>query len=282
MHDLPTALSTDDGLALHLRHWPHPAARATVLIVHGLGEHGRRHATLAAELNAAGYAACAPDLRGHGRSGGRRGDIARRDALLRDLARVIDALQAARPGPVLLLGHSLGGLIAARYLAGELDSPQPAWWREVEALVLSSPALDPGMSGAQRALVALMGRLAPHVAVSNGLDPDWISRDPAVVAAYRADPLVHDRVTAMLARFIAESGPEVLAVARRWRRPTLLMWGGADRCVEPGGSARFAAAAPQRVLTAQDWPALSHEIFNEPECAQVFARLREWLAQRAP
>jgi alpha-beta hydrolase superfamily lysophospholipase len=278
---METTLTSFDGLALHSREWPCPDARGTVLIVHGLGEHCGRYAHVAAQLNAWGWHVVAYDQRGHGRSEGARGRIAGDDALLRDLAQVVDGARSVHPGPFVLLGHSLGGLIAARFVAEGLQ-PQPApWHRSVDALVLSSPALDLGMGVAQKALLALLGPLAPNLAVGNGLKPAWISRDPAVVAAYSADPLVHDRVTPRLVRFIVDGGESVRAHALQWCLPTLLMWAGSDRCVAPRGSAAFAAVAPVAVLAAHEFKPLFHEIFNEPEKAEVFARLRAWLSARA-
>lgn len=273
-------LTTADGLDLHLRHWTCADPRGTALIVHGLGEHGGRYDHVAAALNEAGWDVFAHDHRGHGRSGGARGRIARDDALLEDLALVIDAVRAARPGRLLLLGHSMGGLIAARFVAEGLQTPPARWHREVDALVLSSPALAADMNPLQKLLLASLGRLAPDLAVGNGLKPAWVSRDAAVVQAYVADPLVHDRIAPRLARFILDGGELVRRFAPRWRVPTLLMWAGSDRCVAPRGSAEFAAAAPTGLVQSQVFAPLYHEIFNEPEQAQVFARLREWLLQR--
>jgi alpha-beta hydrolase superfamily lysophospholipase len=274
---LPDTLVTDDGLRLHLRSWPAPAPTCgSVLLVHGLGEHIGRYEHVAARLNGWGWQVAGYDHRGHGRSEGARGRLHAADDLLRDLARVIDAVRAARPGPLLLLGHSMGGLVAARFVAGMADGREP-WSRPVDALVLSSPALAVEMSGAQRLLLAVAGRLAPNLAVSNGLDPAWISRDPQVVQRYRDDPLVHDRVAPRLARFIVDGGSYVEQRAERWRTPTLLLWAGSDRCVAPAGSAGFAAAAPQAVVAAHEFRALYHEIFNEPEQDEVFGVLGEWL-----
>ena len=104
-----------------------------------------------------------------------------------------------------------------------------------------------------------------------------MSRDPAVVQAYCADPLVHDRITPRLARFFLVAGADVQAAAPRWPVPTLLLYAGADRCVAPAGSAAFAAAAPAEVVQHQVFPALFHQIFNEPEQRQVLADLDEWL-----
>lgn len=274
-------ITTDDGLTLELQHWPAPAtARGQVLLCHGLGEHIGRYGHVAAALNAAGWDVHGWDHRGHGRSAGRRGDIASPDALLRDTARVIDTVR--RPGtPFVLLGHSMGGAVAARFAAEALAPHPAAWSRPLDGLVLSSPALDPGLGAGQKLALALAERLAPGLAVGNGLKTSWICRDPAVVAAYEADPLVHDRITARLTRFIVDGGAHALAAAARWRVPTLLMWAGADRCVSPHGSEAFAAAAPAQVVATRPWPGLAHEIFNEPERAEVLATLTHWLAGRA-
>jgi len=277
-------LTTDDGLALQLHHWPAMAgtkAIGRVLIVHGLGEHAGRYAHVAAALNGAGWHADSFDLRGHGGSAGPRGGLARPDALCADLAAIIDHLR--RPGePLVLLGHSMGGVIAARFVAEALSETPAAWLRPVDGLVLSSPALDPGMNAFQRTQLAVAEKLAPDFAVGNGLKPEWVSRDPAVVQAYVKDPLVHDRITPRLVRFILDAGVTVRALAGRWRVPTLLMWAGADRCVAPAGSAEMAERAPPAVLQARAFPGLAHEIFNEPERDEVLAQLVAWLQGLRP
>jgi alpha-beta hydrolase superfamily lysophospholipase len=276
-------VDTEDGARLRLRHWEAEDplhARGSVLIVHGLGEHIDRYAHVAAALGAAGWHVSGYDQRGHGRSDGRRGAIGRPDDLLRDLGQVVDVVRARHPGPLVLLGHSLGGLIAGRFVAEGLDARPAAWWRPVDALVMSSPALDPGMRAWQKALLAVAGPLLPGLPAGNGLKPAWISRDPQVVAAYQADPLVHDRIVPRLARFIVDAGQRVRGRAAEWRLPTLLVYAGADRCVAPAGSRAFAAAAPAAVVESHCYPALYHEIFNEPEQAEVLARVRQWLAAR--
>ncbi len=288
-----TTLTTADGLALHLHAWPLPAeragpARGTVLIVHGLGEHGGRYAHVAAHLAGAGWAVAGYDQRGHGRSGGPRGGIPADDSLLADLGAVIghlrtrSALGDPLPGPLVLLGHSMGGLVVGRYVAEGLAARPAPWWQAVDGLVMSSPALDPGMSWAQKLLLALAAPIAPALALGNGLKAEWVSRDPAVVRAYIADPLNHDRVTPRLVRFIVEGGRRVVQCAPRWTTPTLLLYAGADRCVAARGSAAFAAAAPPALLQAHGYDGLAHEIFNEPERASVLADLSAGLAVRLP
>lgn len=265
------------GLALC--DWPLPAgqmAHATVLIVHGLGEHMGRYAALAQALNSWGYAVRSYDQYGHGASEGPRGGLPTATRLLDDLALVVDHTRAtvAAGHPLLLLGHSMGGLVAARFVALQR--------RPVEALVLSSPALDPGLNPVQKLLVAVLPSLLPNLRVGNGLDARLISHDPAVVAAYQSDPLVHDRIAARLARFIADDSAAVRAAAPGWVLPTLLLYAGADKLVNPAGSRAFAAAAPPAVLSNQCFELLYHEIFNEaePGRSQVLAALRAWLDAR--
>lgn len=275
-----TRLASGDGAELSLRDWPVDGgqARATVLLVHGLGEHIGRYEALARRLNAWGHAVRGYDHYGHGRSAGPRGGLTADGRLLDDLAAVVDATRAQQPAgqPLVLLGHSLGGLVAALFVARAI--------RPVDALVLSSPAFDVGLSPIQKLLVGTLPRLVPDLRVSNGLQIPYLSHDAAVCDAYRADPLCHDRICARLARFLAQGGPQVLARAGHWSVPSLLLWAGDDRLVAPGGSQAFADRAPPAVVQAQCFDGAYHELFNESDdfAAPVFARLREWLGRFRP
>ena len=262
------------GLQLTLRDWPlaDPAAvRAQVLIVHGLGEHSGRYEHVAQQLNSWGYAVRSFDLWGHGLSDGERGSMRDEHALLDDLAAVVDhTRKTMQPGQSLvLLGHSLGGLVAARFVSLRM--------RPIDALVLSSPALDPGLNAFQKVLLATLPGIAPNLRVGNGLQVKYLSHDPAVVAAYQADPLVHDRICARLALFIAQEGREVLAAAPRWNTPTLLLFAGQDKLVSPQGSRDFLKLAPGAIVQSLCFEALFHEIFNEAEAGGVFTALQQWL-----
>lgn len=273
------SLRSADGLRLQLHHWAPASADGpgTVLLVHGLGEHAGRYAHVSVALNNAAWRVVAYDQRGHGRSEGPRGVIASADSLLADLAGVVDHVRGAHRGPLLLLGHSMGGAVAARFVA-ESEQVQPARWsRPVDGLVLSSPALQARLSGWQRVQLAIGERLLPDLAQRNGINSAGLSHDAEVVRAYEADPLVHDRISARLARFILDAGAAARAAAPRWTLPTLLMWGGADPIVDPAGSRAFAAAAPAEVVSAFEFESLRHEIFNETERAGVLMRLAQWL-----
>jgi alpha-beta hydrolase superfamily lysophospholipase len=266
-----------DGDNLALQDWPlEPGVplRGLVLLLHGLGEHAGRYDHVARRLNDWGFAVRGYDQHGHGESDGRRGGLPSDTRLLDDLADIVDSTRArmAPTTPLILLGHSLGGLVAARFVSLAL--------RPVQALVLSSPAFDPGLNAVQKLLLAVLPKIAPNLRVGNGLDPSLLSHDPAVVAAYRADRLVHDRISGRLARFIADSGPATLARAPSWTVPTLLLYAGADQLVNPAGSRAFAAAAPKAVVNSRCFEALYHELFNELQSAPVFAELKQWLDAR--
>ena len=145
--------------------------------------------------------------------------------------------------------------------------------------MMSDPALDVPISAIQKGLLATIGKLTPDVPVGNGLKPEWVCNNPATVKAYMADPLVHDRITGRLTMFIILAGENVRARPPQWTVPTLIMWGGQDRCVKPEGSAAFAATAPSKPVSSQPFPALSHEIFNEVEQGDVLKTMGDWLGR---
>ena len=175
-----------------------------------------------------------------------------------------------------VVGHSLGGLVAARAVALRRVTP--------DALVLSSPALASGMRRDQRWLAALLAHIAPGFTIANGLDTSRISHEAAEVVAYRSDPQVHDRISGRLAHFIATSGPPTMEAARDWQVPTLLLFAGDDHLVDAEGSRRFAAAASPGVVQAREFAGLYHELFNErePDRGEVFGVLCDWLEAQCP
>jgi alpha-beta hydrolase superfamily lysophospholipase len=259
------------GSALYRQQWrPETEPRAVVGLVHGLGEHSGRYGHVAAALTAAGYAVCTFDLRGHGRSGGRRGDT-RIGPCLDDIDRLLaDAGRDFPAQPSFLYGHSLGGLLVLTY-----------GLRRTRALsgIVSSGAAVMSPLRDQRAKVAaarLLAPIIPGLTLPTGLDPGLISRDPAVVAAYRADPLVHGKASVAFARDAIAAGDAALADAGAFAPPLLLLHGGADRITLPEGSRRFAAAVPGdcRLIV---YDGLYHEIHNEPEQARVLADVIGWL-----
>ena len=271
------SFTAHDGSNIAVMDWPLPSgapSRGLVVIVHGLGEHAGRYDHVAERLNSWGFAVRSYDQHGHGESDGKPGALPSDTFLLDNLAELLDTSRRRMDPrlPLVLMGHSLGGLVAARLVSLNL--------RQVDGLVLSSPALDAGMNAFQKLLVSVLPRLAPDLRVGNGLNAQYLSHDAGVVQAYRDDPMVHDRISARLARFIADAGPAVLASAPQWRVPTLLLFAGADHLVNPEGSRAFAAAAPPGVVSAHCFEGLYHEIFNEVDREAVFERLKGWLDAR--
>lgn len=254
-------------------------ARGVVLIVHGLGEHAGRYDHVAQALRNWGFEVRAYDQRGHGESGGKRGTLPDSNALLNDLTEVVDDVRQQYPTlPLILLGHSMGGLVVGRFVALGI--------RPVDAVVMSSPALDAGLGAFQKLLLQVLPSVAPNLCVANGLDAKFISHDPHVVKAYRADRLVHNKISPRLGQFIAIAGPATVAAAANWHTPTLLMYAGADRLVNPAGSAQFAKlaitsnAGKRGVVTAKCFDGYYHELFNETGARRVFDTLETWLDNR--
>jgi alpha-beta hydrolase superfamily lysophospholipase len=264
---------------LHITRTSVENPRGTVLIVHGLGEHSGRYGHIVALAHELGFDVVAYDHRGHGRSPGRKGVLPKGTSLLEDLASVIDTVEVR---PLILLGHSMGGAIAARLVAEgyQQHGEKPAGWhRKVDFLVLSSPAFATRVSTLEKVKLAIARVVAPSITLNNGLDADKVSHDAEVVRQYKEDPLNHDRVSPRLVDAILGAGKVVRQRADKWSVPTLLLFAGADDLVDPKGSRAFVFKAPRYVVKAHELPGLYHEILNENEPArsEVLAVLREWL-----
>lgn len=254
--------------------WPHvPAApRAAVLLLHGLGEHMGRYGHVASALQAAGYAVFGYDHHGHGLSSGERGSLLYPNQLIEDAAFVMAHVRSLTPSPMVLLGHSMGGLVAARTVAHDAST--------IDALVMSSPALGAETNAVQKILIATLPKILPHLRVDNGLKVSWLARDAQVVRAYQQDPLVHRKIAAGLAAWILNKGPQTVLEAPAWQMPTLLMYAGQDQLVLAQASTEFARLAPSHVVQSHCFNVMYHEIFNDPEKTLVIAKLIAWLDSR--
>jgi alpha-beta hydrolase superfamily lysophospholipase len=251
--------------------WPDQAIKGTAIIVHGLGEHAFRYAHVAQFLNEQGFHVRAYDQYGHGESGGSRGGLPSEMRLVDDLADVVDNTRRnmQRGQLLILLGHSMGGVVVASFVRQQM--------RPVDGMILSSPALNPGLNAVQKFMLATLPRLMPNLRVDNGLKVDKLSRDPVVVQAYKSDPFVHRKVSGRMAKFIADEGANIIAAAPKWLTPTLLLYAGQDSLVSPAGSRAFAAAAPASSVQSHCFEPMYHEIFNDPDRAQVFEQMQTWL-----
>jgi alpha-beta hydrolase superfamily lysophospholipase len=257
---------------LFRRAWLPPEPWAAALVVHGYAEHSGRYEELGAWLAARGLAVHGYDHRGHGRSEGTRCHVDRFEELLDDADRVLARVREEHPGlPLALIGHSMGGLVVAAYLADR----RPA----VAAAVTSGAALavGPGVSRARMAAARLLRRLAPRMAFGSGLDPAGLSRDPDVVRRYVEDPLVYRTMTTSLAVELLASIPRVAGRAVEVQVPVLMLHGSEDPLCPIEGSRAFHGGVRVPGSAFRAYPGLRHEIFNEPEREQVFADLLEWL-----
>ena len=265
------------GLGLRMRQWaPHRGHGRGIYLLHGLGEHSGRYDALARWLCARGWLVRAHDHAGHGESEGRRGLIERDDQLRSDALAQLTAFADELGEPALLLGHSLGGALAAELV---LVARAP-----VSGLVLSSPALALRVGAPMRALVGLLHRLVPGLTLGNGLNPERLSHDAAVVRDYRDDPLNHDRISVRLFCWLEQAGTASRRAAPGLPTSTLLLVAGDDQLVDPQGSRDLAAAvAPQR-LTLRWYDTLYHELFNEITAyrQQVLDDFDRWLTTCLP
>ena len=266
-------VSVADGTELALRHWAVPDGRrpwATLLLVHGLGEHSGRYEHVGRRLAEAGIDAYAYDQRGFGASGGRRAWVDRWSQLHDDLAeRMAAARTAAAGGPVVLYGHSLGGLVALGYALSDRRKP--------DTLVLSAPALDADVPAWKRALAGVLGVIAPTLAVKNALNTAVLSRDPQVGVAYLADPLnYHSTTTRLGSEFLGEQ-IRCRAALADLRVPTLVIHGEADRLVPTTASAPLGDVP---AVTRRTYSTLRHEMHNEPEWESVIDDVVGWLRER--
>ncbi|RRR81741.1 alpha/beta hydrolase [Streptomyces sp. RP5T] len=248
---------------LTVREWPHDHPRYVALVVHGYGEHVGRYEELAGILTAHGAAVVGPDHTGHGKSAGERVLIEDFEDVVTDVHTVADLARATWPGtPLVLVGHSMGGLIAARFAQ--------RYGAELSALVLSGPVI-----GAWQLPGAL---LALDEIPDTPISPAALSRDPEVGAAYRADPLVWH---GPMKRPTVEAFARALATVSRGGRvgPLPLLWlhGDDDRLVPLGGSRVGVEDLRGETLTERIYPGARHEVFHETNRAEVFADVTDFL-----
>ncbi len=254
---------------------PDTPPRAVVVLAHGLGEHARRYDHVAQRFGEAGLVTYALDHRGHGRSGGKRVRVRDVSEFTADFDTLVGIATREHPGlKCIVLGHSMGGGIVFAYGVERPDN--------YDMMVLSGPAVaaqdgvPPPLAFAAKAL----GVLVPGLPVQE-LDVGAISRDPAVVAAYHADPLVyHGRVPAGVARALLQIGETMQQRAPALTAPLLVVHGAEDRLVPVAGSRRLVECVGSSDVELKVYPGLYHEIFNEPERDQVLDDVVSWITKR--
>lgn len=261
------------GQSIYYQFWlPESKPKAAALIVHGLNEHCGRYQHLAAYLTARGYAVYGLDFPGHGRSAGPRSYVESYGDFIDPLEIYLEKIQTWQPGlPVFLIGHSLGGIIGAAFL---IDHQ-----KQLSGAVLSgSLAKVPDyVSDFTLQMGKYLSALLPKLRIIQ-IDIDGVSRDPAVVQAYREDPLVFTgKTTARISNEINVAIALVEKSGSKIELPLLLLHGGADRLCDPAWSQYLLdlVSSPDKELIIYE--GLYHEVYNEPEAEKVFADLLHWL-----
>lgn len=269
-------IQASDGVELYVQGRLTARAKGGAVILHGFGEHGGRHGHVVDALSAEGLSCLLLDHRGHGRSGGVRGGVLRWDEYLDDLDLFMDfASQKLGRRPEVLLGHSMGGLMAVSYLLNRRH--------DFKLLVLSAPFFKTAepLPPAKALMVKLLSALAPRLMLKNAVDPTTLSHDPAVGRAYVDDPLVLPGGTARLFREIFAEQRRCLENAGQLEVDSaLVMLGSGDRLIDHRAGLAFyeRLAVADKQLKLYD--GLYHEIFNELDKTLVMADLRQWLAPR--
>jgi alpha-beta hydrolase superfamily lysophospholipase len=269
-------ITAADGIALRAWHWGRPKPRGVLVIAHGFGEHGGCYRHVAEALGPAlEIDVVAPDLRGHGRSPGRRGVVGTYDDLVSDLRSATAWARRARAGlPLYLLGHSNGGQLALRLALEKGHS--------LAGLIVSNPSLRLAtqVPRSKLAIGRLLLRFAPRMTLSAKLEAELLTRDSEMQREHQTDPLRHSRISAPYFFGMTEGGPNVSARSGSIATPTLMLLGAADPVVDPEESRLAFERLGSIDKTLMIYPKMLHEPLNEVGREQVFADLRRWLELR--
>ena len=268
-------VTASDGLRLFVRRRDLGRARGEIVIVHGFGEHSGRYDRLGLHLNAHGYSVTAYDHRGHGLSDGLPGHVESFTEYEADLERIVAAVRSRSEGhAIFLVGHSMGGLIALRYLATRSGG--------LAGAVISAPLIGlASPAPAYKLMIARVGaRLAPGFRLNNEINPAVLSRDPEVGKAYASDPLVNRKVSSKWFAEATRAMEEVNEWAPRITLPLIVMHGTEDRLASVEAAKRLFERIGASDKELVIYPGFYHELFNEPEKQEIFDRVTEWLDKR--
>lgn len=267
-------LQSTDGLNLRgFKLLPKGNSKAVIALIHGMGEHSLRYVHVAKFFADHGIATMGIDLRGHGKSDGKRGHTPNYEALMNDIDSFLKKVkQEFSELPLIIYGHSMGGNLTLNYLIRR----QP----ELSAAIVTSPYLKLAFEPPKWKVVLgkLSADLVPTLSQPTGLETAAISRDKKVVKAYEVDELVHDKITSAFFVNVHFAGPYAIENAAKIKTSLLVMHGLEDRLTSPDGTKEFMQNADSNV-TVKYWPGLYHEIHNEPEQLDVFQMELNWLIE---
>lgn len=261
-------------LRLHYRSWEVADPEAVLVVVPGLFEHGGRYGELGEFMAGYRFSTFALDVRGHGSSEGRRGHVSRFDILLQDLDRFRREVQGLVPlgVPLFLLGHSMGGLIALRYLQ-EYDPP-------FAGAILTSPWLATAYPTPRWKVLlgSLLNRVLPAFPFSIQLDPEDLTHDRERAIAYRDDPQIHSTITPRMFNEMAGAMERAFRRGDRILVPTLFLLAGSDSVVSTERSVAFARSLPRERVTVDVLQGLRHEVLQERDRTAVMGEIRDWIS----
>jgi alpha-beta hydrolase superfamily lysophospholipase len=270
------------GLSLYYQSWhpPEPNPNALVAIVHGLGGHSRWFAGVAQFLTERHYAVYSFDLRGHGRSSGRRGHINSWSEFHEDLAAFVKLITSQNPKvPYFLLGHSMGAVIVLDYVLRSSREARDG----LQGIILTAPALGKvAVAPRKLAIARFLSRRWPHFSLNAGFDAAASSRDPAVLAAYTQDPLRHQRGSARLAMEFFRTVAWVQAHAAQLPVPLLMLHGDADQIAFPEGGEQFFQQVALADKSRREYAGAYHDLHLDINRLEVLADLEAWLQQHLP
>ncbi len=263
-----------DGTELYYRELQPEKKKGVLVVLHGLAEHSGRYRFLWEYFLGRGWAIYLMDQRGHGRSPGSRCHAEHFQDLVEDLESFVRMVsEKEKKLPLFLVAHSFGGQVAVNYLARHPKEPKGA--------VLSGPNLKLAvpLSPVKRYVGMAAARFLPKLSVANEIDPTWVSRDAAVVAAYSEDPLVGNKISLRLGSEILDNLERVMALAPKLKLPSLLIHGEGDKITSIEGTREFFAKMQVKDKTLKIYPGY-HENFNETNREEIFEEIESWLNAR--
>lgn len=268
-------IHTPDGLTLRGTCWPtEQQCRGVICLVNGMGEHIGRYDHVANMLNASGYSVMGTDLRGHGKSDGKRGHVPTFETYLEDLSQTLEKTREDFPGlPLFLYGHSLGGMIVLQYVMRRHP--------DLAGAIVSAPLLQLSYKPEvwRMILLRIFRALHLNVSIPRGTDDTKLSHDINVARAFRNDPLSHAVITPTLAVEMFEAGEWCLAHTHQLAIPSLIFHGDKDRITSHEATRRFAEEAGD-ICTFKNLSGFFHEPHNEPQKQEVFDLILNWLSNR--
>ena len=261
-----------NDLNLFYQSWqPDNGSKAIIAIVHGFGEHSGRYMNIVNHVLPQGYTVYGFDHRGHGRSEGNRGHIMAWAEFRKDLHLFLKLIRDQEKDlPVILMGHSMGGLIVLNYILSNPDE-------DIKAIIASAPLLaQPAISPVLVMISKIFSKIRPGFSIDTKLDVNSISRDPDVIKIYQEDPLVHSIASARFGTELTAAIEWTQAHAKDFNKPLLIYHGASDQLVPPAGSQTFFENVQIREKELHMYPGGFHEPHNDIDHKTVLQDIENW------